>query len=79
MVRSTGDDNHDLVSKGCYLDIWAPDGVCIVFGSWGCDHVRTTFFALTPPYYGWPKEPLHGMLGGTGLRLAPIRVRMSAS
>ena len=47
------------MSRGCYFDIRSPDGVCIVFDSWGCDQVRIAFSALTLLHYGWLKEPFH--------------------
>ena len=53
------DNSHDLMSRGCYLDIPTPDDICNLFGRWGCDQVRTIFSALTLPYYEWLEEPFH--------------------
>ena len=53
------DNRHDLMSRGCYLNIRTPDNVWIVFGNWGCDQVCIAFSALTLPHYGWLKESFH--------------------
>ena len=58
-----GDNRHDHMSRGCYLDIRTSDSICIVFDSWGCDQVRIAFSALTLPHNRWIKEPFHKGVG----------------
>ena len=47
---SWSNNSHDLMSRGCYFSIQTPDGICIVFGCWGCDQVHASFSALALPH-----------------------------
>ena len=74
-----GDNHHDLMSRGCYLDIQISYVVCIVFGGWGV--IRSALPSLLSPCHTTDGLKSHStkVLGGTGSRLAPIRARMSAA
>ena len=73
------DNSHDLMSRGCYLDIRPPTESALCSAAGGV--TRSILYALLSPYHTRDglKSLSKKVLGGTGSRFVPMRARMLAA